>query len=56
MFGGDSPDSRRLHMRPRLSSILVTKANVLRFEDLSVGRFAAGDNVQFVHGLHHSSA
>lgn len=36
--------------------VLVPEADVLRFEDLSVGHFAAGDNVQFVHGLHHSPA
>lgn len=36
--------------------VLVPEADVLRFEDLSVGHFAAGDNVQLVHGLHHSPA
>lgn len=34
--------------------ILVAKADVFRFEDLSVGRFTANDNIQFVHRLHHS--
>lgn len=37
-------------------NVLVPEADVLRFEDLSVGHFAAGDNVQLVHGLHHSPA
>lgn len=35
-------------------NLLVAKADVLRFEDLSVGRFAADDDIQFVHRLHHS--
>lgn len=39
-----------------LGTVLVPEADVLRLEDLSVGHFAAGDNVQLVHGLHHSSA
>lgn len=52
----DSPDSPRCYMWWRRLSILVPEAYVLRLEDLSVGRFAAGDNVQLVHGLHHSPA
>lgn len=34
--------------------ILVAKADVLRLEDLSVGCFAANDDIQLVHRLHHS--
>lgn len=34
--------------------ILVAKADVLRLEDLSVGCFAADDDIQLVHRLHHS--
>lgn len=42
------------HTQLRQLDILVAKADVLRLEDLSVGRFAADDNIQFVHRLHHS--
>ena len=38
----------------RLLDILVAKADVLRLEDLSVGRFASDDDIQLVYGLHHS--
>lgn len=52
----DSPAAPRRHMCLRRSNVLVTEAYVLRFEDLSVGHFATGDNVQLVHRLHHSPA
>lgn len=38
----------------RALHLLVAKADVLRLEDLSVGRFAADDDIQLVNGLHHS--
>lgn len=34
--------------------LLVSKADVLRFENLSVGCFAANDHIQLVHRLYHS--
>lgn len=44
-----------LHTMPvRQMDILVAKADVLRLEDLSVGCFAADDDIQLVHRLHHS--
>lgn len=52
----DSPASARWHMCLSRGNVLVPEADVLRFEDFSVGHFAAGDNVQLVHGLHHSPA
>lgn len=34
--------------------VLVAQADVLRLEDLSVGRFAADDDIQLVDRLDHS--
>lgn len=46
----------RRHARVSRGTALVPQADVLRLEDLSVGHFATGDDVQLVHGLHHSPA
>lgn len=53
---GVIPTPASLHMLTvfRALHLLVAKADVLRLEDLSVGRFAADDNIQLVNGLHHS--
>lgn len=54
--GGIKRCGRRSHKPLARLYLLVPEANVLRFEDLSVGHFPAGDDVQLVDGLHHSPA
>lgn len=44
----------RTHTELREVDLLVAEADVLRLEDLLVGRFAADDDIQLVHRLHHS--
>lgn len=40
-------------LRMSRERLLVPQADVLRFEDLPVGRLAGDDDVQLVHGFHH---